>query len=132
MLNNINSDNNKTIKIEIEQQVDEQQTYKLVGTFMRNKSLKLFSYNHMTGNLEIVDESKNDELHLVNIDGKLRAVDKSHTEANINTKHTQFEALNVKSALKRIEKFKTGKIKSLDNLKTYNPKPIINYRDLSI
>ena len=109
---------------EIEKVENEKQEYKLIGTFMRNRSLKLFSYNHLKGELNLVDETKDDEVNMVLKNGKLQAVFTLHTEAKVNTNNTHFEALNLKTAKKRLDKFKQGLIKDLCNLKEYNPKPI--------
>lgn len=112
---------------EIEKVENEKQEYKLVGTFIRNRSLKLFSYNHLKGEINLVEETKDDEISLVLKNGKLQAEYSLHTEANVNTNNTHFEALNFKNAEKRVRKFKKGLIKDLCNLKVYNPKPIYNF-----
>jgi hypothetical protein len=91
---------------------------------MRNRSLKLFSYSHLKGELNLVEESKNDEINMVFKNGKLQAEFNLNTEAKVNTSNTHFEALNLKTAQKRLDKFKKGLIKDLCNLKEYNPKPI--------
>lgn len=117
---------------EMENVENEQQEYKLVGKFMRNRSLKLFSYNHMTEELLLVDETRNDEVTIGNKNGKLQVLEQTHTEANINTHNTHFEAMNMKSATRRVEKFQSGKIKTLDNLRIYDPKPLLSYESLSL
>ena len=112
---------------EIQKLENEKQEYKIIGTFMRNRGLKLFSYNHFKNELLLVEETKDDEVNIVLENGKLKPKFTLHTEAAVNTNNTHFEALNLKTAKKRVDKFKQGKIKELCNLKTYNPKPILNF-----
>lgn len=112
---------------EIESVENEKQEHKLVGTFRRNRSLKLFSYNHLKGEINLVEETKGDEVNMVLKNGKLQAEYNVNTEASVNTNNTHFEALNFRTAEKRVEKFKKGLIKDLCNLKVYDPKPIYNF-----
>ena len=109
---------------EIENVENEKQEYKLVGTFMRNRSLKLFSYNHIKGELKLIDEIKDDEVNMVRKNGRLDIEYNIHTEAKVNTNNTHFEAMNIKTAKNRVEKFKNGVIHDLCNLRKYDPKPI--------
>jgi len=112
---------------EIENVENEKQEYKLVGTFIRNRSLKLFSYNHLKGEINLIEENKDDEVNMVLKKGKLQAEYNVNTEAFVNTNNTHFEALNFKTAEKRVEKFKKALIKDLCNLRVYDPKPIYNF-----
>jgi hypothetical protein len=118
---------NNIKKSEIELVENQKQEYKIFGRFMRTKGLQLFSYDHLEQELSLVEESKDEDVKLVLEDGKLKPKYNSHTEASINTNHTHFEALNLRTANKRVEKYKSGKIKDLCNLKKYEPKPIYNF-----
>lgn len=123
----LNLENSKTDTksngIELVEQ--EQQEYKLVGSFMRTKGLKLFGYNHSSGKLYEVEVTKDDEIHLTPSVNGLTTKYSINAEAKINSADTHFEALNLNTAIKRVNKFTQGKIKDLCNLKPYNPKPIL-------
>lgn len=112
---------------EIEKVENEKQEYKIVGSFLRTKGLKLFSYNHFKSELSIIEESSDEDVKLTLVDGKLIPKYNTCTEAFINSNDTHFEALNIKTAKKRVERFLNGKIESLSNLRENNPKPIYNF-----
>src|SRR5690606_10453663 len=125
MLDLKNKDNFQ--KHEIEQVENQKQEYKIFGKFMRTKGLQLFSYDHFKNELSLVEESKDEDVKVVLEDGRLKPKYNSHTEATINSNHTHFEALNFRTAKNRVDKYKSGKITDLCNLKKYNPKPIYNF-----
>ena len=112
---------------EIERVESEQQEYKLFGSYLRTKGLKLFSYNHLKDELFEVEIQKDDEVNVVLENGKLKPKYNLHVEAKITTSNTHFEALNLRTAKNRVRKFKKGIVKDLCNLKENNPKPIYNF-----
>lgn len=114
-------------KYEMELVENEKQEYKLFGSFMRTKGLKLFSYNHLRDELLEVEIQKDDEVNVVLENGKLKGKSSLQVEAKITTSNTHFEALNFRTATNRIKKFKKGIVKDLCNLKPYNPQPIYNF-----
>lgn len=68
--------NKTTSKPEIENIEREKQEYKLIGTFLRTRGLKLYSYNSLKNKLTEVQTQRGNTLHLINDEnGKLRAID---------------------------------------------------------
>lgn len=112
IINNTSDDFVK--KSDIEHVENEKQEYKLVGRFRRTPGLKLFSYNSSSDELKELVHEKETLLKL-NDDGT--SSDFSSQKANIDSRNIQFESLNMKNAIKRVDKYKSGKIKSLSNLK---------------
>lgn len=107
-----------TSKPEMENVEREKQEYKLIGTFLRTRGLKLYAYNSLKNKLTEVQIEHGDTLHLIpDENGKLRAVDLELEKATVNSVDIHFEALNWKNAEKRLRNFKQGKIKELCNLK---------------
>jgi hypothetical protein len=111
MKTNLNTNINKAA---IEAVENEQEEYKLVGTYIRTKGLKLYAYNPTDDTVQEVDSIPQPT---ATVDGKLEVETIGYLTANINTKHIHFEALNTKTAQKRVEKYKAGKLKDLSNLK---------------
>lgn len=116
LINNNNIDILSKDKIE---QVQKKKTeYKLLGTFMRTKGLNLFSYNSITGELELLKIKYSKQVIVIPDGlGGLTYFDPEKQKTNIDSRNTHFEALNYKSAKERVLKFKQGKIKELFNLK---------------
>jgi len=107
-----------TSKPEMENVEREKQEYKLIGTFLRTRGLKLYAYNSLKNLLTEVDITHGDTIHLIpDENGKLRAVDLELEKATVDSRDIHFEALNWKNAEKRLKKFKQGEIKELCNLK---------------
>jgi len=110
--------NKTTSKPEMENVEREKQEYKLIGTFLRKRGLKLFAYNSLKNLLTEVEVEHGNTLHLMpDENGKLRAVDLELEKATVDSREIHFEALNRKNAEKRLKKFKQGKIKDLCNLR---------------
>lgn len=108
---------------------NEKVEYKLIGRYLRTKGLRLFSYDSVADILYEVTVIIQDSLVLVadKDTGKLLPKDIGVEEASIHTAHTHFEALNMKTARKRLAKFKAGKLKDLCNLREANPHGIQFY-----
>lgn len=107
-----------TKKPEIEKVEQEKQEYKLIGTFLRTRGLKLYCYDHINEKLLEVNLIRSDTIHILpNEFGELRAVDLELEKAIVDSRATHFEALNMKNAEKRLRKWKQGKIKDLCNLR---------------
>lgn len=107
-----------TSKPEMEMVEREKHEYKLVGTYMRRKGLKLFAYNSLKNELKEVVITTKDTINILpDENGKLTAIDTGYEEANVDTRNIHFEALNLKNAKKRLQKYKAGEIKELCNLR---------------
>jgi len=106
--NPINKDNLN--KPEIEQVEKEKHEYHLIGTYLRTRGLKLFFFNHFENKIDEVITLKGDTIHAVPQDGKLIAIDYNIEKAMIDPRFIFFEALNLKSAINRVKKYKNGKI----------------------
>jgi len=106
-----------TSKPEMEMVEREKHEYKLVGTYLRRKGLRLFAYNSLKNELKEVAISTKDTINIISDEnGQLTVIDTGYEEANVDTRNIHFEALNLKSAKKRLQKYKSGKIKELCNL----------------
>jgi hypothetical protein len=104
-------------KIEI---VQKQQTeYKIVGTFLRTPGLNLYGYDYLEDKIHLIEVEKNDTVHIkVLEDNSLIAVDMELEKTLTDHTRIYFEALNIKNAKKRVEKFKKNEIEDLSNLRT--------------
>lgn len=117
ILNSKNTKNSFT-KPEMEMVEDEKVEYKLIGKYFRTRGLKLFAYNYQKDQLiEITTSLKTEIALVIGNDGKLGKSDSGKQECQVDSRDTHFEALNQKSALKRLQKYKEGKIKELCNLR---------------
>ena len=96
MLENLlNERNKKSTKPEMEQVQKEKQEYKLIGTYLRRRGLKLFSYNSLKDELKEINISRGNTIHLVhNEDGVLKPKDLEFEKAVIDARNIHFEALN--------------------------------------
>jgi len=122
ILDNLLNKYDSTSKPGMENAEREKQEYKLIGKYLRRKGLKLYAYNSMRNELNEVDITIKDAVHLVpDDDGKLEPIDLGLEEATVDSSHIHFEALNMVNAVKRLAKFKAGKIKELCNLRVPNP-----------
>ena len=91
--------------------------YKLLGTFMRTKGLKLFSYNSISGEVKELKIKYSNQVTIISDgEGGLTYYDPEMQKVNIDSNNTHFEALNLISAIDRVEKSKQG-LKDLCNLK---------------
>lgn len=117
-------------KAEIEAVQQEQQEYYLIGSFLRTRGLKLFVYNPRDGIItEIKPEVKTTITTALDPETGLLVINdrESKEKCLLDTRNTPFEALNMKNAEKRVNKYLRGEIKELCNLiKTDLRKKIIS------
>lgn len=114
-----------TSKPEMENVEREKQEYKLIGKFLRRKGLKMYAYNSTKDELKEVNITTKDEVNVVMDENKkLVPVDLGFEEAEVDSRNIHFEALNWKSAQKRLRNYKSGKIKELCNLREPSPEGI--------
>lgn len=106
-----------TSKPEMEMVENEKDEFKLIGKYIRTKGLMLFSYNSMKDELRIVEISKKKDAKINIVDGRLTKGEQSEEECTVDSRNIHFEALNLKNAIKRVQKYKDGKIKELCNLR---------------
>ena len=107
-----------TSKTDIEMVEQENDEYKLIARYVRTKGLMLFSYNPMKDELKVIKiDKKKDAVLKIEMDGKIGKGDLVSEECNVDSRNIHFEALNLKNAQKRLQKYKDGKIKELCNLK---------------
>ncbi len=111
------------LKSTIEQVENEKQEYKYSGRYLRRKGLKLFQYSVVSNELIEVVESKKETVAL---NSDLTLKDLALSEALIDSRCIQFEALNYNSAKKRVNKWLSGQIKSLENMT--EPKNLLFYQ----
>jgi len=106
-------------KNDIEVVQKEQQEYHLIGSFLRTRGLRLFTYNPKD---DLISEIKVEKEKIVTtaidpLTNSLVMNDRmSKEKCLIDTRNIPFEALNPKNAQKRVGKFKRGEIGSLYNL----------------
>ena len=110
------------IKESVQEEDQEKQEYKLIGSFNRTKGLILYQYNPKTDLLEEVKIEFSKTAYTKMVNGRLEISDKSIEETNVDSKCIHFEALNMNSAKNRVDKWRKGKIRDLSNLK----KPVNN------
>jgi len=118
ILNNKEDNHNNSVGIEFVKQ--QQSEFKIIGSVQRTKGLKLFEYDIMRDKLKEVEiKFKNQIFIRKTTEGKLYADYNGAQihDAFINGNNEHFEALNLKTAQTRVDKFKNGKIKYLNNLK---------------
>jgi hypothetical protein len=118
-------DNEQSIVKSQESSKEQREEDNLIGTFKRSKGLGLFAYDHMNGEVYQVEEIfKGDVWLLRDEKGVAYAKRIGHTETYINPKHTHFEALNLKTATNKVDRFVAGSVKDLMNLKRPDNKTI--------
>ena len=119
----------KGSKSEQELVENEKQEYKLIGTYLRTRGLKLFAYRELADELFEVDIQIRNVIHLIPNETKTELIpnEVATEEVNINSQDIHFEALNWKTARRRLVKYKARKIKELCNLKLANPEGIKFY-----
>ena len=113
-----------TSKPEVEQVQKEKMEYHLLGTYLRTRGLTLYSYNPMKNEIEPVVISYSNTIHIIPEDGQLIAVDLEAEKTTVDSRFIYFEALNQKSAERRVKKWKNGQIKELFNLRDPNKEPL--------
>ena len=119
----------KGSKPEVEMVENEKMEYKLLGRFLRTKGLRLFAYKPIQNILTEVDITGPNSINLIpdETGEKLIPKDLNVEEATINSADIHFEALNLKTALRRVKRYRNGMIKELCNLKEANPEGIKFY-----
>lgn len=106
---------------EIEQVQQEKQEFKLLGTYYRTPGLNLYCYNPHKNTVEEVEvKSNSSTCVLVPLENGYLIEDYEKPKIDVNPNWDYFEALNMKNAVKHVEKFKQGKIKSIWNLRIPN------------
>jgi hypothetical protein len=116
---NDKSDLNFVAKPEIEQVQLKQNEYTLLGTFLRSKGLNLFYYNPENNETKQATIKFSNTLHIYKLTtGKWLIVDWENQKTTVESAFIYFEALNMQSAIKRVARWREGKIKELFNLKT--------------
>ena len=109
---------NAVSQFEIEQTQLQKQEYYLLGTFLRTKGLNLFFYDPQEG---IVKEAKikySDTLHVYKMpDNRFITIDWEAQKCTVEGRYIYFEALNLRSAMKRVNRFKGGMINELSNMR---------------
>ena len=123
ILNN-DTGKNSVKKPEMEMVQKQKEEYKLLSQYIRTKGLILFAYNSMKDELNIVKIEKKKDVQLKFKEGKLVKGELSSEECVVDSRNIHFEALNIKSAKKRLTKYKEGKIKELYNLRLPNKESI--------
>jgi len=98
---------------------EKQKEYTLLGNFSRTRSMSLWSYCPKTGTVTQLKPVNHGLVTIVpDPDGKLKAKESGITgHVNISSLDYVFEAVNKKSAEKRVCKFLSGKIATLNNFK---------------
>ena len=108
----------------IEQVTPEKQEYKLIGSYFRTKGLSLYCYNQFEDTVTLVIETIPTQVRLIVISNgdkdTLGYEEFEHKRCEVDSRFYYFEALNITSAIKRVDKWKVGKC-SLCNLKESNP-----------
>lgn len=116
-------------KNDIEQVQQEKQEFKLLGTYLRTVGLNLYCYNPHKDIVEEVDVKSNSKTCvLVPIEHGYLIEDYDKQKIEVNPNWDYFEALNLKNAVKRVEKFKQGKIKSIWNLRIPSNKKDLSWK----
>jgi hypothetical protein len=108
---------NSVSNTETEQVQQEQKEYILLGTFLRTKGLNLFYYNPANDELKEAVIKYSDTIHLYLVNGKFVLIDWESQRTTVDSKVIYFESLNLRSAQKRITKWKLKQVKELANLR---------------
>jgi len=95
-------------KSEIELVERQKQEYKLIGSFIRTKCLKLYSFNPKDESLFEVDIKKGETIHVEIENNKFKLIDKELKKTTVDTRFIYFEALRYASAKERVKKFRNN------------------------
>lgn len=98
----------------------EQMEYKFFGEIRLTPGLKLFEFNYKEGTITEVQVESYKTCQLSEKDEKLGWDESKRFRTVINPHLIYFEALNMKSAIKRVERYLNGKLKRIINLKSAN------------
>ena len=100
----------KLDKTRIEQVQKKKHEYYLLGQFLVKKGLTLYAYNSKSDSITKVKIQHSPTLRLYQPDeGDIRFHDPD-AKVNVDSRNIHFQALNISSARKRVEKYKQGKI----------------------
>lgn len=92
--------------IEILQQ--KQHEYYLLGTFLRRNGHELYGYDPFKDLIQKVEIKLGNTIHLIPVDGELIPIDLDNAKCMIDSRCIYFESLNMKNAIKRVNKWKRG------------------------
>jgi len=112
-LTNENQNTDRMNRSQVEQVQKQKHEYKLAGSYLRRRGMLLFAYNSTTGEITEVKSANKPTLVLTTLQDSGETVE----IANVDTRHTHFEAVNHRSATRRVEKYRAGIIKELGNLR---------------
>lgn len=107
-------------KSDIEQVQLQKQEYHFIGTLIRRAWLKLYAYNPQKNEVYELKIKYSNTIHAVPMFDRLVPVDYEAAKCTIDSRHEVFEALNYDSAINRLIRCKTGKVKELCNLRRPN------------
>lgn len=111
------NDQLKTNNPDIEQVQFQKQEYKLIGTYYMPRGVKLFSYNMLNDEVVEVNIKLSNTVYIMYRDGRVTWEDKDAKKTLADPILTYFTCLNMANAKRRVERFLSGEIKSLFNLK---------------
>jgi len=115
-----NNQASKIDKAQLEQVEQKEHEYALIAQYVRTRGLTMYAYSNASKEISKVSVSHKDTVHLKPTSSGLMA-DIAATEiCEVDSRDIHFEALNIKTALRRIKKYQLGLIKDLCNLRTPN------------
>jgi len=94
---------------------NEKTEFKLIGKYLTTKGLRLFGWNGI--NIYEVEKKTIEVLELIPTQNGLIESELSNGEVTVDSRDTFFEALNVRTAQKRVGRWKRGVITELCNLR---------------
>ena len=110
-------------KNQIEQVQQQKQEFKLLGTYLRTAGLNLYCYNPHKNTVELVEVKNNcTTCIMVPLEKGYLIEPYEKPRIDVDPRWDYFEALNIKTAILRVDKFKCGRIKSIWNLRLPNDK----------
>lgn len=114
------NDSNSLLKPSVERLQDERTEYKILGSYFRTPGLSLYCYNPHKDEIELVRPVEKGDLIWVILKNGYRIDEYKRPKISVDPRWHYFEALNMVSALRKIEKFKAGKIRELFNLRMFD------------
>lgn len=97
--------------------------YKLLGRYTRRTGHNLYCLKHQTGKIEEIKIRRTSTAKIIpNGTGGLTWIDADYDSVMVDSRDTFFEALNMRNAERRVERFKRGDVKELSNLQFRNGK----------